>query len=513
MRIAGVLLSALLYALAFPPMGWSALAWLALVPLLLVVRDQSPRSAFYFGCLFGYAFGWSTMWALAEAAARYFELPLAAGIAGVGLYYFTIAGIPCGVFCLGAHTVLRTRTFSTSLWAIPAMWVGAELVRGRLFMQPWALFGYSQHDEVALLQVATWTGVYGVSFVLAMANVGLAEAAHSLRRGPSMWSPLRLLLAPAGVVAAVYVGGTAAMRMDHGPQGNPRRVAIVQTNIAPSLRWTRSYINSQIAAHLRATNDVASSAHPDLIVWPESAVPRYLETEPGLSEVIRRTARQHGADLLFGVPRYQDGQSFNSVRLITAAGHDGGHYDKQRLVPLAEERPTLFSGGPAEDPESFVPGKASPVLESFARLGISVCHEIIHPDLVDDAVRQGAELLINVANDGWVGNLSTGAAEQHLSMAVFRAIETRRFLVRAAITGVSAVIDPYGRMVGSVPAGEAGVLVASVRGRTAITFYTRFGDVFASLCLAAGLTFLAAQLLRAPRPLATAPVVAAQASV
>jgi apolipoprotein N-acyltransferase len=333
--------------------------------------------------------------------------------------------------------------------------------------------------------------VYGVSFLLVGANLAVAEALHRLTSAAGVVRAARVLpVAFVAIVTCWLLGTRSIVANDARTDAAPSRpVAVVQTNIAPALRWTRAYVNAQIAAHLRESDRIPESAAPALIVWPESAIPRYLESEPTLERLIGGIARRHHADLLFGVPRYEDGRSFNSVRLIRSDGRLGGYYDKQRLVPLAEEKPTIFSRGTqsADEPESFVPGTGSAVLPGFVPLGVSVCHEIIHPDLVDAAAGRGAELLVNVANDGWVGQLSVGAAEQHLTMAVFRAIETRRFLVRAAITGVSAVIDPYGRITSALPAGEAGVLVTPVRPETRITWYVRLGDVFAVACAGFGL--------------------------
>lgn len=482
MRVAAVLWSAVFYALAFPPFDFGLVAWIALVPFFLALRSARSVEAFYLGCLFGYAFGWSTMWALAEAAGRYFQIPMAGAVLGVGAYYLIIAGVPCGVFAYATRLVWRRSSATAAGLVIPCVWVAAELVRARVFEQPWVLFGYSQHEHIPLLQIASWTGVYGVSYVLVMANAGLAAALCTR----DLAAAVRALVVPAIAIGLCWGLGARASVDGHLNQPTST-VAIVQTNISPSARWTRPYVSAQLSAHLRQTEQIGANQHPSLIVWPESAVPRYLEAEPGLARMLGDVARRHRADLLFGVPRYENGHSYNSVRLINADGRSGGYYDKQRLVPLAEERPTLFSRRESSnDVEAFVPGSRSPVLQSFVPIGVSVCHEIIHPDVVDVAAGQGAQLLVNVANDGWVGTLAIGAAEQHLTMATFRAIETHRYLVRAAITGVSAVVDPFGRVVDALPAGQSGVLLAGVRPETAVTPYVRYGDVFAMMCLLTG---------------------------
>jgi apolipoprotein N-acyltransferase len=244
-------------------------------------------------------------------------------------------------------------------------------------------------------------------------------------------------------------------------------------------------------------------------VWPENSVPRYLENEPLLAVQLATMAARQRADLLFGGPRHEQGRTFNTARLITAAGRNGGHYDKRRLVLFAEEKPLAAAMGPAlpESPEQFSAGAGSGVLASIVPIGVSICHEIVHPDVIADSVRDGAEMLVNIANDGWLDAGGNVAAPQHLAMAVFRAVETGRYVVRAATTGPSAVIDPHGRIVGFQPAGTAGVLTADVRGDRSLTPYVRFGDAFAVLCMA--LTCLA--MIRRPVPVALAEPGALQA--
>ncbi|HXJ37477.1 MAG TPA: apolipoprotein N-acyltransferase [Candidatus Eisenbacteria bacterium] len=498
MRVLGVLLGGLLYALAVPPVDCGAFAWLALVPVLLAVRGQAAVSAFSYGCLFGYAYGWATLWSLADTAVRYFHLVMPLGATAAALWFLVVVGVPFGLFAAAAGAVLNRLGFVVSLVVVPALWVASELLRGRLIGQPWGLLGYTQHRELALAQVAALTGVYGVSFLLALGSTALAETIHRLLVRDSLGRALRVLIAPAAVIGVCWLTGLRALSAAGTPAsdsatGRTQQVAIVQTNVTPAARWTPSYTGAQVGAHLRRTDDISPATRPALIVWPENAVPRYLEADPFLASRLAESARRHHADLLLGAPRYEDGRSYNSVRLITASGRNGGHYDKRRLVLFAEEKPFTprADGDPNRDPDAFASGTGPGVLQSFVRLGVSVCHEILHPDLINDSVRNGAELLVNVANDSWLDGLSEGAGLQHLAMATFRAIETRRYLVRAAITGASAVIDPFGRVVGVLPPGQAGVLTAPVTGLDTLTWYVRVGDLFAFVCVVVALWGLA----------------------
>jgi apolipoprotein N-acyltransferase len=476
-----VVTGGVLYALALPPFDRAAFAWLALVPLLSAIRRESTASAFRYGVLSGYASGWAVTWCFADAAARYFELPFPVAVAAVSVWYLVVCGLPFGCFAAGSAVLIRTRSVGESLFLVPALWVATEWLRGYVMGQPWGLLGYTQYAQRDLIQIATLTGVYGVSYLVALGNALVAALLVHREVGVARWA----VASAVATVIVCYVGGALSVPgAEMQGAGPAHEVAIVQTNVAPTLRWTRAYTDAQVGAHVRASDDPAV-AGASLIVWPENSVPRYLEREPMLAVALARLASQHRADLLFGGPRYDDGRTYNSARLITATGLNGGHYDKRRLVLFAEEKPLTFAerGEPSDSPEEFSAGLGSGVLESFVPIGVSICHEIVHPDLTRTSVRTGAELLVNIANDGWLDGGYQFAGRQHLAMAVFRAVESRRFLVRAATTGTSAVIDPYGNIVAAQPPDTAGIVTATVTGRRALTPYMRAGDLFAVGCI------------------------------
>ncbi|MGH7896038.1 MAG: apolipoprotein N-acyltransferase [Candidatus Binatia bacterium] len=493
MRVAGILLGGVLYGLALPPFDWALCGWVALVPLLLALPGESVAPAFRYGCLFGYASGWAVLWPLVEAASRYFEVPTAVAVPGVALWFLVVVGLPFGVFAAGAAALLRARTSAATSLAVAALWVACELLRGRAIGQPWGLLGYTQHAQIALVQLASWTGVYGVSFLLVAVSTALAIAARRAVTAAKGRDIVSILALPSLLVASCWVGGTTALRTAVPPTADAERpVAIVQTNLTPPLRWTQSYTGAQVGAHLRATETIPLTVRPALIVWPEYAVPRFVETDPGLATMLGATARRHHADLLFGTPRHQDGHTYNSVDLIRSDGRPAGYYDKRRLVLFAEENPFRYRAPVRADAAAFAHGTAPGVLPGFARLGVSICHEILHPDLIGESVRHGAELLVNVANDSWLDGSSDAAGLQHLAMATFRAVETHRYLVRAATTGTSAVFDPFGRVLASLPAGHRGVLTANVAPSDAETWYVRLGDTFAYGCTLVALLALLA---------------------
>jgi apolipoprotein N-acyltransferase len=399
-------------------------------------------------------------------------------------------GVPFGVFGAGATRLLDSGRPVRAAFAIAALWVATEFLRGRVLGHPWGLLGYTQHAHVALIQIAAVTAVYGVSFLLALVNAAVAEAISLWSAGGRSLAALRPLCAAVGIVAAVLIGG----RISLGPEvAGDHVVAIVQTNVPPARTWTRAYTDRQITTHVSMTDKVVPARDVALIVWPENSVPRYLEVEPGLATILESVVRRHGGDLLFGTPRYEGGRSFNSVRLLTTAGRNGGYYDKQELVLVAEANPlrAAEASGPDEQPSQFSRGHGPGVLHSFVPLGVSVCQEIMFPEISARAVRAGAEVLVNVANDGWLDPEHGVAGRQLFTMATFRAVETRRWLVRAATTGVSGVFDSSGRVVDSLPSDTAGVLLTGVAARTRTSPHVRFGDAFALACIA----FAASSLL------------------
>ncbi|TMB44630.1 MAG: apolipoprotein N-acyltransferase [Deltaproteobacteria bacterium] len=513
LRALAVVAGAGAYALALPPFDHAALAWLTLVPLLLVVRTASPRHAFAWGALYGFAAAWTATWWLAQAVARYFAAGILPAALAMSAAYGVAVAATFGLFAAGAALVVARRgTLSRRLVTVPALWTAVEVLRARVLGQPWALLGYTQHAQIGLIQVAAVTGVYGVSFLVALGNAAIVEALVALREGRGRREAGAALAVPAAVIGGVWLIGMA--RALAGPAGGfaAQPVAVVQTGVPPAFHWTRAYAEQQLMAHVRATEALPIERGPALIIWPENALTLYLENEPLVARQLARLATRHRADLLFGRPRYADGHTFNSATLLRASGESGGHYDKQRLVLFAEAGPLAAPPPEAanESPRDFTAGTAPGVLQSFVPLGVSICHEILYPDLIGRAVAAGASLLVNISNDGWLDGGYGAASRQHFAMAVFRAVETRRYLVRAATTGVSGIVDPFGRVVETVAPGAVGAVTGVVAARGELTPYVRFGDAFALLCILhiaalIATTLTSARTPRAPEAVPTFP--------
>jgi apolipoprotein N-acyltransferase len=379
----------------------------------------------------------------------------------------------------------------------PAFWVAAEL--GRQYVWdgfPWALLGYSQVTVLPIAQLASVVGVYGLSALLALTSAATAYAL--LARGRDRWLPL----AVSGVlVAAIAVWGAA--RVSRGEllsAGDPVRVAVLQGNIAQEDKWQPALRNEITDRYLSMTRQALAQG-ATFILWPESSTPFYFERDLVRGGAIRRLASEGNATLLIGSDQIEpvkavagevpDGikeRFYNAAFLVKPDGSIGGVYRKMHLVPFGEYVPAarlLFFVGPiVEALGDFSPG-TEPVLLPVDRHTVStaICYEVIYASLMRHFVTAGSELLTTITNDAWYGRSS--AAYQHWDQAALRAIEGGRYLARAANTGISGFVDPYGRVLARSDLFEQALLVQDLRYLRHRTIYSRIGDAIAWASLAA----------------------------
>jgi apolipoprotein N-acyltransferase len=469
------LATALLYAAAYAPFEVAALAWVALVPLFAAFLRLPPLAAATAGLVYGSAGTLAIGWWLPGMLERYFDVPPGAAWAAFGTAAVLIDGIPYAA--LGAYAAIAARRGRPpGALVLGAGFVLAEWMRASgPVANPFALFAYSQHDT-AVAQLADLAGTWGIGWLLASANAALAGmlvagAAERTR------AALRLVAAGAAAGAAFAYG---AFRLAE-PVDPEVRVAVVQTGIERDRHGNEAAAGERLERTLALTRAAAAHA-PELVFWPEHAVDFTLDAATPERATLQRAVDALGVELVLGAARQDGARWHNSVYLLGPQGRRA-HSDKVRLVPFAEYGP--FGPTLRASTALYQPGTPAPLLARAASVGAFLCGESLYPDVARALVAAGADLLANPSIDTWLQ--TPAAARSLLQIAAFRAIETRRAVVRATPTGYSAVIDPWGRIVALSRFGGADLLVAAVPRETRLTLYQRSGDLacFAALAVVA----------------------------
>ncbi|MBI2081145.1 MAG: apolipoprotein N-acyltransferase [candidate division NC10 bacterium] len=479
-RWALALLSGALLASAFPPLDWWPVAFLGLLPLLVAAAGEPPARAAWLGFASGMAFALLSIPWVVVTMVRYGQMP----VWGAGGVLLALAAY---LACYPAAFTFALSRFPLPPAAFPvgaaALWTALEYLRTyALSGFPWNLLGYSQLPNLPFAQVATVTGVYGISFLLVLAS---AAAAAPLLPGASPRGVWGTITAAGLLIGAAHGAGLWALRGADAAAPAPLRVGVVQGNIEQALKWSPAALDLTLDTYSRLSAQ-AAAAGADLIVWPETAAPLLLRHDPVRLAYVRALAQSLGRPVLVGAPDRAAGEPIrlqNSAMLFGPDGRLLAKYDKMHLVPFGEYVPLkpllFFVDKVATGIGDFVPGESRTVFGvPGGTFAASICFEVIFPAEVRAAVAGGAEFLVNITNDAWFGR--SAAPAQHLRMAAFRALETRRYLARAANTGISAAVDPYGRVLRSTGLFEEAVLVEGVRPRRDLTPYVRFGDWFAA---------------------------------
>ncbi len=485
----GAILSGLLLTAAFPPGDLDWFAWFALLPLLTILADEAPAPAFRWGLITGLTHYLTLIYWIVVVLKHYGGLNVPTSAAALGLLALYLALYPAVFAALS--TLLRPSRFFVVLTA--GLWVGLEYIRATILTGfPWCLLGYTQYRKVGLIQIADQVGVYGVSFLIVLANAFLLrlliDRGAATRRLLFLDAPLIL-----GLLTYSLSYGQNRLSTFAANDQNQRRlkVAIIQGNIDQSIKWNPRFQAWTLHIY-RSLSHSTSRFAPRLVVWPETAVPFFFQDRSDLSTLVAEIPRELDADLIFGSPAYDRSgpvtKYYNRAYHLSPDGDSAGYYDKIHLVPFGEYVPLQrffpFIDRLVIAAGDFKPGEnTTPLKLPFISAGPLICFEIIFPNLARGQVQNGAHILVNLTNDAWYG--MTSAPYQHLSMAVFRAVETKRPLIRAANTGISAFVNPLGQIVDQSDIFTEAVLEREVMLPTnaSLTFYVRFGDVFALLAL------------------------------
>ncbi len=509
-QIALAVASGLLLPFCFPKFDFGLLAWVALIPLHLSLDGMSKWRAFRLGWISGtIAFTGIMAWVV-TAMNTYGKVPLLVSYA-VMLLLTAYLGLYVALYSAGL-VWFRSLVPRYGLFAAPCLWVTLELARTYLFSGlPWSLLGYSQYRQLDLIQVADHLGVYGVSFLVVFFNVAVAELIAWLMPLFRGFRPARLpweLVTTSTLLVGLSWAYSTSLILGQG-LAMPKtslQVGVVQPNVDQATKWERAFREETLARYDKLTDSFGNRA--DLVVWPEAATPFVYEREPIYQLQLVAIAHRAGAPLLFGSPavRYDAERRpylLNSAYLLSPDGPLLGRYDKQHLVPFGEYVPLKssvlffldklvegigdFQAGSGPTVLAFTPkttasgtaGQSS--LPRPVRFGAVICYEVIFPDLVRRFAENGAEFLVTITNDAWFGESS--APMQHFSMVVFRSVENHLSFARAANTGVSGFIDPFGRIIDASPIFTETALRASIPIWQPHTFYSRHGDVFAYVCM------------------------------
>jgi apolipoprotein N-acyltransferase len=488
------LVAALLYAAAYPPFEVAALAWVALAPLFAAFLRLPPLAAAAAGLVFGSAGTLAIGWWLPGMLERYFEVPPGAAWAAFGTAALLIDGLPYAALGALASAAAR-RGRPPGALVLGAGFVLAEWLRASgPVANPFALLAYSQHGT-AFAQLADLAGAWGIGWLLASANAALAGM-WVARPAARPRAALRLAAAGAAVAAA-FAYGAVRLAEPVDPAALVR-VAVVQTGIERE-RHGNERAAAERLEHTLALTRAAAAHAPDLVFLPEHAVDFTLDAPTPERAALLRTVDALGVELVLGAARQDGARWHNSVYLVGPRGRRA-HSDKVRLVPFAEYGP--FGPTLRASTALYQPGTPAPLAARAASVGAFLCGESLHPDVARALVAAGADLLANPSIDTWLQ--APAAARSLLQIAAFRAIETRRAVVRATPTGYSAVIDPWGRTVALSRFGGADLLVAAVPRETRLTLYQRSGDAacFAALAVVAAHTLAAGLTGRRRRALA-----------
>lgn len=486
--------SGVILALSFPYPGWGFLGAVALVSLVWSLRGLGWWRRGSLGFLCGVVFySFLVYWLV-------YVHPAAAPLLCLWLsLWLALFGILCGP--------LRSPT-ALVLW-MPIAWVCVEYLRsiGPLGFA-WGLLGHTQWRNLPLIQIASVTGVYGISFLLAMASGGLAAFSLWFRHRDGRRVPILVL--PFVLIALVWIGGSVSLDSRDEEASDSIRIALLQVCFSQQEKWDEEEMERVKDRTYRMTGQAAGRG-VDLIVWPETALPVTLNEWHAVEEeligelnesdvpILVGTLLEHGTDvrtdtrnavMLFrpGMSSWAEAQRYEKMHLVPW----GEYVPLAWLLPFVDRMVTEEGGG------GLSPGEAFTVFElDGARLATPICFESAVANLVRGFVLRGAGLLINVTNDAWFRESS--AQDQHLIQSVFRAVENRRAMARAANTGRTCWIAPTGEVMDRLPLYDAGILVADVPLRSDSTFYTRHGDVFARLVLVAAAALMVYALLRKRR--------------
>jgi apolipoprotein N-acyltransferase len=468
------------------------------VAIATSAASSTWRRAFALGACSGIVGFAGVIYWIAGVMHRYGDLPFAlatlicAGLIGYLAIFF-------GLWAMLVRASVR-RLGAGGIWLAPLFWVALEWARGVIVGFPWAPIGSSQAAVIPVVQLAAVTGVYGLSALVALVSTAAATLSLTRARAHRAGAACVALLLIAVCAAGAYRVSSATLTRS----GQPLRVGLVQGSIAQDEKDDPALANDVLARYV-ALSRQAIGAGAQMIFWPEAAVPFYFDLEGTKALPIRRLALETRTPFLLGSDAYDPPRSgaperfYNAAVLVGADGRSLGTYRKMRLVPFGEYVPfkslLFFAGKLVQSVGDFSPGTEPVVFDADGRrVSVSICYESIYPRISRAFVARGSQLLATITNDAWFDRSS--AAYQHFEQGAIRAVEEGRYVVRAANTGISGAVDPYGRVLAHTPLFQPISIVVDVRLLTDRTIYSRTGDLVVWLSLAVTAAFVLTSVRR-----------------
>ncbi|MCD6265689.1 MAG: apolipoprotein N-acyltransferase [Deltaproteobacteria bacterium] len=501
-------LSGLMLTASFAPVNLDWIAWISLIPLLISLEDKSLSDAFKIGLFVGLFHYLTLIYWIVNVLSRYGNINLILSLSALLLLSFYLA-FYIALFALIVANFKNNRL--SPFWGA-CIWVALEYARSYIMTGfPWCLLGYSQYSRLPLIQISDIAGVYGISFIIVLVNFALYNVVSlMIKKKASTYAigdksevkgydhnkhnghHLRIIGIDAiftfFLVGCVLVYGYSRLKekADNNVKGKELRVMIVQGNIDQSLKWDSDFQEETLSIYKKLSLESADFK-PQLIIWPETALPFFFQDASHLSKEVFEVARITNANILFGSPAYvkdKDSILYYNRAYMISKSRVFDYYDKVHLVPFGEYVPLKkcipFVHRLVTAAGDFSTGKkAEPIYSPGLKIGALICFETIFPDIPRRFAAQGAELLVNLTNDAWFGR--TSAPYQHLSMAVFRCVENRLPMARAANTGISAFILANGKIVDKSKLFAREILQKKIKLAHKKTFYSQLGNIFAIL--------------------------------
>ena len=454
-----------------PPVSLFPIAFFALIPLLSSIDKDNLRFSFFSGYVTGIVSYLGLIYWVIIAMNHYggINIPLSALILLLFVLYLSCY---TGLFTLSCAWF--EKRFSIPIYlSSPLIWVLLEYVRG-FFMSgfPWSFLAHSQYNFLSFIQVVSITGTYFISFLIVAVNA-VCFSLWRRKKISSIYITCVMILCAATLIYG-FISLNEKSEIPH------KKVAIIQGNIRQDEKWDDAFKIMIIKKYVQMTQQSGKTA--DLIVWPETAMPFIFDQEIYANKYIKVLPTDVNANILFGtISKDKSGGFRNSAYVIGKTGDTIGFYNKVHLVPFGEYTPLLtylpFLEKLTATGGGFVPGDGhKPIKTDIGNIGVLICYEGVFPSITNETVREGAQVLVNLTNDAWYDR--TSAPFQHFAFYIFRAVETDRYVLRAANTGISAIIDPKGRVDVKTPIFTEEILRGPFAMKNTKTFYVRHGDYF-----------------------------------